>query len=85
MKDLFEIGEILYGYCNGYFGRDSYEDKVVEAVGKDWVVCRDESGMIHFATFDGSKMILTRLPTRNEDDFITFEEMIKKWKIKEDN
>jgi hypothetical protein len=44
------VGQMLYGYCGGYFGRDSYESKRVEAVGVDWVVCRDESGDIYFAS-----------------------------------
>jgi hypothetical protein len=47
------VGTILYGYCGGHFGRDSYETKRVEAVGADWVVCRDESGEIHFACGEG--------------------------------
>lgn len=41
MKSL-RIGEILYGYCGGSFGRDSYAEKRVEAIGADWVVCRSE-------------------------------------------
>jgi len=50
----FVIGETLYGFCNGHFGRDSYENKRVEAVGVDWVVCRDEEEEVHFATFLGT-------------------------------
>lgn len=38
------VGDVLYGFCNGYFGRDSYDDKRVEAIGADWVVARSESG-----------------------------------------
>lgn len=34
------IGTMLYGFCGGCFGRDSYEDKRVEAVGVDWVIAR---------------------------------------------
>lgn len=34
------VGTILKGFCNGYFGRDSYDTKRVEAVGVDWVVAR---------------------------------------------
>lgn len=45
-------GEVLRGYCNGYFGRDSYEDKQVEAVGYDWVVARGVDSRIPLlATF----------------------------------
>jgi hypothetical protein len=35
------VGDVLLGFCNGFFGRDSYEDKRVEALGADWVVARD--------------------------------------------
>jgi len=36
------VGDILYGYCGGMFGRDSYDDKRVEAIGSDWVVLRED-------------------------------------------
>ena len=29
------IGVKLHGYCNGYFGRDDYEDKIIIAEGKN--------------------------------------------------
>lgn len=64
----FEIGEILYGYCNGYFGRDSYIDKTVENYGKDWVVCRDEYNEVHFAEFCDNK---------------EFWELMKEWRDKD--
>jgi hypothetical protein len=39
------VGDTLYGFCNGYFGRDSYGDKRVVAVGKEkgtrWVLAWD--------------------------------------------
>ena len=34
------VGTKLYGFCGGWFGRDAYGDKRVEAVGVDWVVAR---------------------------------------------
>lgn len=37
------IGAMLHGFCGGHFGRDSYRDKRVEAVGADWVVAREAS------------------------------------------
>lgn len=46
------IGVMLYGFCGGFFGRDSYQDKRVEAFGYDWIVARDEEGNIHFCHFD---------------------------------
>lgn len=44
-EDLSEplwVGTLLYGFTGGYFGRDSYGPKRVEAVGRDWVIARDE-------------------------------------------
>lgn len=35
------IGSKLYGFCEGYFGRDSYNEKIIEAIGRDWVVVRE--------------------------------------------
>ena len=43
------VGAILYGFCNGEFGRDSYDDKRIEAVGVDWVVARNKRGEPEFA------------------------------------
>jgi hypothetical protein len=42
---------MLYGFCGGCFGRDSYYDKRVEAIGSDWVVARDSDGQVVF--YDG--------------------------------
>ncbi len=40
------VGTLLYGYCGGWFGRDSYETKRVEALGADWVVAREVNSHI---------------------------------------
>ncbi len=43
---------MIYGFGCGYFGRDSYNDKRVEAVGADWVVVREvDGGQVGFASF----------------------------------
>jgi hypothetical protein len=34
------VGAVFQGYCDGYFGRDAYGEKRVEAVGFDWCVAR---------------------------------------------
>ena len=47
-----EIGTLLNGYCNGFFGRDSYGEKRIEGSGVDWVVVREEDGKPNFASFD---------------------------------
>lgn len=47
MNDLnIRVGRLLYGFCRGYFGRDSmvYDPKRVEAIGHDWIVVRTEDG-----------------------------------------
>ena len=38
------VGQMLYGYCGGYFG-DEYGDKRIEAVGADWIVARSFDGV----------------------------------------
>lgn len=44
------VGALLNSSAGGAFGRDSYEDKRVEAIGADWVVARGvDSGKALFA------------------------------------
>lgn len=47
-------GDKLYGYCNGYFGRDSYGDKLVIACGtwgdNTWIVV-SENGRLNTAIY----------------------------------
>lgn len=50
-KDDF-LGVVLYGFCNGYFGRDSYDDKLIVGIGSDWVVVSYDDGSKGFASFD---------------------------------
>jgi len=42
------VGTKLYGFCGGMFGRESYGDKIVEGVGADWVVAREDNGAVVF-------------------------------------
>jgi hypothetical protein len=44
------IGDVIHGFCGGYFGRDSYQCRMVEAVGPDWIVTRNERGTAEFLT-----------------------------------
>lgn len=53
-KDKF-VGIKIYGFCNGYFGRDSYDDKIIIASGEDWIVAKSEYGRNEFASFDDVK------------------------------
>ena len=62
------IGMILHGYCNGYFGRDSYFAKRVEAFGVDWIVARTkESGIPLFAVFANQAQMLLCIKEWTED------------------
>lgn len=38
------IGRLIYGYCEGYFGRDHYSTCRIEAEGFDWIVVRPIGG-----------------------------------------
>lgn len=54
MLTPLRVGDILYGFCGGFFGRDSYDDKRIEAVGSDWVVARQENGTPVFGRLPSS-------------------------------
>lgn len=53
---IIRVGQMLYGFCGGYFG-DSYNDKRVEAVGVDWVVAREDNGQIVFANTEPKELL----------------------------
>lgn len=51
------VGQILYGFCGGFFDSDSYDDKRIEAIGYDWIVCRSKNGEVHMGrTYDGGSI-----------------------------
>jgi len=52
-----QVGMMIYGFCNGYFGRDSYGPKRIEAIGEDWLVVR-ENGRPNFAAFDSHEQMM---------------------------
>lgn len=58
------VGDVLYGFCQGSFGSDSYSDKRVEAIGADWVIARDDAGRP--VMYHGSPEDLT--PYRTPED-----------------
>lgn len=47
------VGDVLHGFCGGIFGRDHHDCCTVEAVGRDWVVTRNDRGGIDFASNTG--------------------------------
>jgi hypothetical protein len=38
MEKLFRIGDIIDGFCNGYFGRDDYEKKICVIVNEKYAI-----------------------------------------------
>lgn len=60
------VGDVLYGYCGGEFGRDSYADKRVEVIGADYVVVRT-GGRPQFAACDPEGMRQYRTPDDEAD------------------
>jgi len=42
------VGDVLKGFCGGCFGRESFWDKRIEAIGSDWVVVREQDGSSNF-------------------------------------
>lgn len=44
MHNYFSVGDTIYGFCNGFFGRDDYEKKVCVEVRPKYAVFEYESG-----------------------------------------
>jgi hypothetical protein len=72
------VGDVLHGFCGGYFGRDHYDCCVIEAVGPDWIVTRaldrDDYGTgLDFAAGreDLAQLRQYRTPTTKPADGIT--------------
>lgn len=61
-KKPLRVGDRLYGFCGGAFGRDAFRDKRVEAVGNDWVVAREDGGDVVFYAGDPDDLTEYREP-----------------------
>jgi len=60
MNDIFDyLGFKLHGYCNGFFG-ENYDDKLIEAMGRNWIVVRIGKET-KYADFKNDKMMLKYL------------------------
>jgi len=59
-QDIFTyLGKRLTSYYNGFFGED-YDDKIIEAIGKNWIVVRI-GGKTRYADFKNDKIMLKYL------------------------
>lgn len=70
MNRTMTIGTVLYGFCNGYFGRDSYGEKTVVACGQSnddlWVVAREGQQLLFATGFDAE--LVSEWMTPDSDD-----------------
>lgn len=67
------IGTKIYGFCDGYFGRDDFKDKIILLEGKKWIVCAYlESGI--------DKVTCVNFDSEEEK-----EECVKRWSVIESN
>lgn len=55
-------GDVLFGFCGGHFGRDSYGDKVVLDVGVDYVTARERTGPALLAVCDPGDLVQYTTP-----------------------
>ena len=69
----FNVGTRIYGYCNGYFGRDDYDDKFIVLEGPTWIVCgyveRDAVACVNFKSEEEKNELLadwSKKPTDEE-------------------
>ncbi len=44
MLQLFQPGDKIYGFCNGFFGRDHYDDVICVYVRPKYAVFESENG-----------------------------------------
>ena len=70
MNEFFEVGDKLFGFCNGYFGRDSYDTKICVLVKEFYAVF-----LLLDGPYEGHANVL------NDPSRLNVEE-VKEWKIK---
>lgn len=63
------VGDKLYGFCSGYFGRDSYGEKTVLFLTREAVVVRDNEGAILVAQHPEIHEILDAPEHRKDPDY----------------
>ena len=71
MNELFNIGDKISGFCNGYFGRDNYETKMCILVNNSFAL---------FKYVDGEDVVVLNLSDMkgNTDEFN--KKMVDEWK-----
>ena len=73
MNKYFNVGDVIYGFCNGFFG-DDYDDKICVLVNQHYAVFQSINR-------DDGLSIGSVLNNDGYDDW----SVAKYWKIKEDS
>lgn len=68
MNKYFKLGEKIYGFCNGFFGSDDYDNKICVFVTPDYAVFQYIEGK-----FEGNATVLNNPDELNE-------EIVSEWK-----
>jgi len=79
MDKPFEVDDRIYGFCNGFFGRDSYEDKIC-------VFVNNRYGYAVFEDFEDGYARVLNYPSKEESkekwgDEDYFFKATQEWKI----
>ena len=76
----FEVGDRIYGFCNGFFGRDDYENKICVYVTKTYAVFEyeDDRKKATVLNYVSESECVKRW---NDKDF--FYNTTQKWKIEQ--
>lgn len=61
------LGKRISGYCEGYFGRDSYDDKIIIMNGENWVIAQSNDGLPEVAYFDDMEEMMDWF-NKNKDE-----------------
>ena len=65
MNKLFNVGDKIHGFCNGYFGRDDYDEKLCIMVTNKYAVFQYLDG-----EFEGNATVLN-YPDRLDEETVT--------------
>jgi hypothetical protein len=72
MLQLFSVGDILYGYCSGFFGRDDYATKTCVFVAPKYAVFEyEKEGWGTILNYDErilSEVAKWKIPPEEEDE-----------------
>jgi hypothetical protein len=81
MKRPFEVGDRIYGFCNGFFGRDCYDNKICVMANDRYAVFEDlDDGFARVLNFESEES--SKEKWGNEDEFYN---MTQKWKTKNED